>query len=291
MTSQSKKFKIGLFVITGMVLMIVALVWLGASRYFEEAKTVVAYFSESVQGLEADSPVKFRGVPVGRVSAIRLAPDGRLIEVVMSLARHFKVTDDLGIKMNLLGLTGMKYLEIDTFPPDQRREAVVYDFQPRYPVIATYPSDIKEFGSALDNLFQKVKTVDAQQISRNLVSVTGQLDKFLRDGKLDKIAGETSDTLRDIREAARRLHDEINRNQPAKQAVRALDKASGFFDESSETARNVDRMVRRTDKSLSYLTQKLDTVADNLIAFTRMIRQKPSSILFGGQDKEADGKR
>jgi ABC-type transporter Mla subunit MlaD len=290
MTSQSKKFKIGLFVMAGMVLMVVALVWLGASRYFEEAKTVVSYFSESVQGLEADSPVKFRGVPVGRVSAIRLAPDGRLIEVVMSLARQFKVTDDLGIKMNLLGLTGMKYLEIDTFPPDQRREAVVYDFQPRYPVIATYPSDIKEFGSALDNLFQKVKTVDAQQISRNLVNVTGQVDKFLRDGKLDKIAAETSDTLREIREAARKVHEEINRAQPGKQVTRALDKASVFFDESAETSRNVDRMVRRTDKSLSYLTQKLDTVADNLIAFTRMIRQKPSSILWG-QDKEPEGKK
>jgi phospholipid/cholesterol/gamma-HCH transport system substrate-binding protein len=291
MTSQSKKFKIGLFVIAGIALMIAVLVWLGASRYFEEGKTVVAYFSESVQGLEADSTVKFRGVPVGRVSAIRLAPDGRLIEVVMSLARHFKVTDDLGIKMSLLGLTGLKYLEIDTFPSEQRREAVLYDFQPRYPVIATYPSDIKEFGSALDNLFQKVKTVDARQISQNLVSVTGQLDKFLRDGKLDKIATETSDTLKEVKDAARKVHDEITRNQPGKQAVRALDKASGFFDESSETARNVDRMVRRTDKSLSYLTQKLDTVADNLIAFTRMIRQKPSSILFGGQDKEHEGKR
>lgn len=291
MTSQSKKFKIGLFVIAGIALMVAVLVWLGASRYLEEGKTVVAYFSESVQGLEADSTVKFRGVPVGRVSAIRLAPDGRLIEVVMSLARNFKVTDDLGIKMSLLGLTGLKYLEIDTFPPDQRREAVVYDFQPRYPVIATYPSDIKEFGSALDNLFQKVKTVDARQISYNLVSVTGQLDKFLRDGKLDKIASETSDTLKDVRDAARKLHEEITRNQPGKQAAKALDKASGFFDESSETARNVDRMVRRTDKSLSYLTQKLDTVADNLIAFSRMIRQKPSSILFGGQDKEHEGKR
>ncbi len=290
MTSQAKKLKIGLFVIASMFLAIVILVWLGASRFFEETKTVAAYFSESVQGLEADSPVKFRGVPVGRVSAIRLAPDGRLIEVIMSLNRNFKVTDDLGIKMNLLGLTGMKYLEIDTFPPDQKREAIVYEFQPRYPVVATYPSDIKEFGSALDSMFQKIKTVDAQQISQNLVSVTGRLDKFLRDGKLDKIEAEALDAFREIKETARKVHDEINRAQPAKQTARTFEKASGFFDESAETARNLDRMIRRTDKSLSYLTQKLDGVADNLIAFTRMIRQKPSSILWG-QEKESGTKR
>lgn len=290
MTSQAKKLKIGLFVIASMFLAIVVLVWLGASRYFEETKTVAAYFSESVQGLEADSPVKFRGVPVGRVSAIRLAPDGRLIEVIMSLNRNFKVTDDLGVKMNLLGLTGMKYLEIDTFPPNQKREAITNEFQPRYPVIATYPSDIKEFGSALDTLFQKVKTVDMQQISQNLVSVTGQLDKFLREGKLDRIEAEALDAFKEIRETSRKVHDEINRAQVSKQTARTFEKASGFLDESSETARNLDRMIRRTDKNLSYLTQKLDSAADNLIAFTRMIRQKPSSILWG-QEKESGSKR
>jgi ABC-type transporter Mla subunit MlaD len=290
MTSQAKKLKIGLFVCASMILAIAALVWLGASRFFEETKTVAAYFSESVQGLEADSPVKFRGVPVGRVSAIRLAPDGRLIEVIMSLNRNFKVTDDLGIKMNLLGLTGMKYLEIDTFPPDQKREGIAYEFQPRYPVVATYPSDIKEFGSALDSMFQKIKTVDAQQISQNLVNVTGRLDKFLREGKLDKIYADASDALKEIKDTTRKVHEEINRAQPGKQTARTLEKASGLLDETAETTRNLDRLVRRTDKSISYMTQKLETVADNLIAFTRMIREKPSSILWG-QDKESGAKR
>ncbi len=290
MTSQAKKLKIGLFVIVSIFLTIAILVWLGASRYFEETKTVAAYFSESVQGLEADSPVKFRGVPVGRVSAIRLAPDGRLIEVIMSLNRNFKVTSNLGIKMNLLGLTGMKYLEIDTFPADQKREAVTYNFQPRYPVITSYPSDIKEFGSALDVMFQKIKTVDVQQLSQNLVSITGKLDKLLSEGKLGKIQSEALDAFKEVKETARRVHEEVNRMQAGKQVTRTFDKASGFFDESAETARNVDRMVRRTDKSLSYLTQKLDTVADNLIAFSRMIRQKPSSIWWPWE-KESSGKK
>ena len=122
MAGRADKFKIGLFVIGALILGIGLMIWLGASRYFEETQMVVSYFSESVQGLQADSPVKFRGVPVGRIKAIRLAPNGRLIEVVMSLDKTFQVTQDLGIKMNLLGLTGLKYLEMDTMKPEQQRE-------------------------------------------------------------------------------------------------------------------------------------------------------------------------
>lgn len=248
---------------------------------------VVAYFSESVQGLQTDSPVKFRGVPVGRIKAIRLAPNGRLIEVVMSLDKTFQVTPDLGIKMNLLGLTGLKYLEMDTVRPEQQREVTQLGFEPKYPVIATYPSDISEIGSALDNIFQKIKGVDVERISENLIRVSGRLDKMLADPKLDHLATDTADTMREVKETARKLNEEIGRAQIAKNMNKVTEKASELLQESAETARSADRMIRRTDNNLNRLTQKLDRSADNLIDFTRMIRLKPSSIIFGPDEKTA----
>lgn len=287
MSSRADKFKIGLFVVGSGLLAVVLMIWLGASRYFESSKTVVAYFTESVQGLQADSPVKFRGVPVGRIKAIKLAPDGMLIEVIMGLDKNFKITDDLGVKMNLLGLTGLKYLEMDTFRPEQQREAANLDFEPKYPVITTYPSDISEIGTALENIFQKMKGVDLERISFNLERVTGRLDKMLADPKLDHIGADAADTMREIKEAARRVNDEIGRAQPGKNFTKTLEKASEFLQESTETARSADRLIRRTDNNMNRLSQKLDRSADNLIDFTRMIRLKPSSILFGGEEKAA----
>jgi phospholipid/cholesterol/gamma-HCH transport system substrate-binding protein len=287
MSSRADKFKIGLFVVGSGLLAVILTIWLGASRYFEASKTVVAYFTESVQGLQADSPVKYRGVPVGRIKAIRLAPDGMLIEVVMGLDKNFKFTDDLGVKMNLLGLTGLKYLEMDTFKPDQQREPVHLDFEPKYPVITTYPSDISEIGTALENIFQKMKGVDLERISFNLEHVTGKLDKMLSDPKLDHLGSDAADTMREIKEAARKVNDEISRAQPAKNFTKTLEKASEFLQEGTETSRSADRLIRRTDNNMNRLSQKLDRSADNLIDFTRMIRLKPSSILFGGEEKAA----
>lgn len=285
MSSRPDKFKIGLFVVSSVTLAVALMIWLGASRYFEDSQTVVAFFTESVQGLQTDSPVKFRGVSVGRVKAIKLAPNGILIEVVMNLNKNFKITSDMGVKMNLLGLTGLKYLEMDTFRPDQQREPMQLDFEPKYPVIATYPSDISEIGSALENIFQKVKGIDLARISYNLEHVTSRLDKVLSDPKLDHLGSDTADTMREIKEAARKVNEEIARAQLAKNFTRTMEKASEVLQEGSETARSADRMIRRTDNNLNRLSQKLDRSADNLIDFTRMLRQKPSSIIFGPDEK------
>ena len=276
--------------VASLLLTVSMLIWLGASRYFENPQTVVAYFSESVQGLESDSPVKFRGVPVGRVKKIRMAPDGLLIEVVMGLNRNFKLSDDLGIKMNLLGLTGLKYLEIDTFKPDQYKEPIELDFTPRYKVIPTYSSDIKEIGAALENIFQKLKALDIERMSNHLLRVSSKLDKILSDSKVDSIGADASEAIREIKEASKKINDDLAKAQLGKSITKTLEKTNEFLQASTETMRNADRMIRRTDNNISLLTQKLDRSADNLIDFTRMIKNKPSSIIFGPGEKSGESR-
>ena len=85
MSGRSSKFLIGLFVITGLMIGAIIIIWAGASDLFMKGSTYVSYFDESVQGLQNDSAVKYRGVEIGKVESIRVAPDYRLIEVVMKI--------------------------------------------------------------------------------------------------------------------------------------------------------------------------------------------------------------
>ncbi len=285
MTGQSRKLKIGIFFLASLLIAGTALIWIGSSRFFEDAKTVVAYFTESVQGLESDSPVKFRGVPVGRVKAIRMAPDGRLIEVVMGLQKNFKLTEDLGVKMNLMGLTGQKYIEMDTFRPDQAKEMIDLNFKPAYHVIATYPSDIREIGNALEKIFQKINAVDVDRLSSSLLRISTRLDKMLSNPKLENIGPDLADAVKEIKEATKKINDDITRLQPVKNLTKTMEKASDLIQESTDTIRSADRAIRRADNNFNRLSQKLERSADNLIDFTRMIKNKPSSIIFGGEEK------
>ncbi len=85
MAQNRTYFLTGLFVTIGVMLGVAAVIWLGASKYFQKGSMYATYFDESVQGLQADSVVKFRGVDIGTVKQIGVAPDQRLVEVVMKI--------------------------------------------------------------------------------------------------------------------------------------------------------------------------------------------------------------
>jgi phospholipid/cholesterol/gamma-HCH transport system substrate-binding protein len=291
MSGQADKFKIGLFVVAGLLLGVTLMVWLGAKPYFSPKKTVVAYFSESVQGLDPDSAVKFRGVPVGRIRAIRMAPDHRLIEVVMGLDPGFQISDDLGVKIGFLNISGMRYLEMDRFDPEQPREPMTLDFEPPYPVIKTYPSDIGAIGDRLDKILRKAEAVDVQKLSVRLLSISAKLDKILDDPKVLSVGSEAAGAFTEIKKSAKRFNDEIDRMQAARKVSRTLDKASEALDEITQTARSADRMVKRTDNNLGALTQKLDRSADNLQDFTTRLRTQPLSTLWGTSDEKKKEKK
>src|SRR5882672_2849304 len=63
-------FKIGIFVISAVVIGIIGVVVLGVGTIFQKKSIVETYIDESVQGLDVGSPVKFRGVQIGRVTRI-----------------------------------------------------------------------------------------------------------------------------------------------------------------------------------------------------------------------------
>ena len=77
MSAQTNHWKLGLFVVVGFVLAACTVVFLGAQSLKKQSVDYKTYFDESVQGLEVGSPIKFRGVTIGHVNAIDVAPDHR----------------------------------------------------------------------------------------------------------------------------------------------------------------------------------------------------------------------
>ena len=65
----TSSWKLGLFVLSGLVLLIGSAFYLGARRLVRPSAEVVSFFDESVQGLEEGAPLKMRGVTIGKVKA------------------------------------------------------------------------------------------------------------------------------------------------------------------------------------------------------------------------------
>ncbi len=68
--SPANEVKVGAFVITSFVLLFGGVIALGSGKLFQKTQILETSTRDSVDGLQVGSPVKYRGVPIGEVSAI-----------------------------------------------------------------------------------------------------------------------------------------------------------------------------------------------------------------------------
>lgn len=69
---------VGAFIVTALALIVAAILLLGSGRFFRPRHEFVCFFAGNLNGLKAGAPVKFRGVQIGSVTAIRLRIPGQV---------------------------------------------------------------------------------------------------------------------------------------------------------------------------------------------------------------------
>ena len=199
MSAPTNHWKLGLFVVVGVVLTLTTVAVLGARSLRKEVSRYVSYFDESVQGLEVGSPIKFRGVTIGTVGKIDVAPDHRHVEVTSDLGvaelsrlrlninagdasdptrKKLEMATDLRVQLASAGVTGVKFLQLDFF--------VVADNPPpvmTFPVPENYlPAAASTMKNIEDSL---VRTMN------RLPEITDQMSAIL--AKVDRVLGDLDD--------------------------------------------------------------------------------------------------
>ena len=195
MASLHTKFTVGLFFVVGVSIAIVAIIWLGMSHYLEKGRYYVAYFDESVQGLGNDSPVKYRGVAIGRVISINVAPDENLIEVVFRIESDLKPGPDMIARLKSIGITGIMFLELERsegeLPPDNPE----ITFQTDYPVIRTQRSDIKKIFDSIENVLAQFEESDITGLINQMNATVAQINQAIVDAHVAEISTDIRTTL------------------------------------------------------------------------------------------------
>ena len=307
MARKTSKFMIGLFVIIGVSIGCIAIIWLGASKYFEKGGTYVTYFDESVQGLQKDSTVKYRGVDVGRVEKIRVAPDNALIEVVMKINLKGELQRSHIAQLKPAGITGIVFIELDRKGPGEQDLSPKISFASEYPIIASKPSDIKQILSGVQGVLENLNKIDAKGISEGIVSTVANLngvitkvDNALAEKRLDEIIIEVKNTLVKFQNFATNLEGEIQTLNLAKtgahveSATAKIEKIvnSGEIEavlkEAKETIGNLNQWVDRLDKRSLTVTNDLKVISENLRKASESLGMliervyaSPSDLLFG----------
>lgn len=194
-------------------LAVIALLTFGGVSFFTKPQRFVVYFDESIHGLTLGSPVKLRGVPIGRVVDLNVRYDEKKNFSVVAVVCEFskdKMTDTTGTAINVaarselqtlvdrglraqLGVqglaTGLLFVELDfldpkAYPADNRTTEL------KYVAIPAVPSAISTFQSSASEILANLKKIDFAGLSRELTGLLTDARKQLDGLDLKGVAAQ-----------------------------------------------------------------------------------------------------
>ncbi len=281
--NPTNRAKLGAFVLLCVALLLVTVAWLGGGRFNRQTVGVVTYFDESVQGLDVGSAVKYRGVPIGNVAAIRVSRDQRLIEVSCDLYQDAlarfgldlggsgdrSVRDTLYAQLASSGLTGLRFVEIGLRSPEtalvKPAFAVGDDFLP------AQMSTMTSVETAVKQAALKSGEFGAQLVAAvsRLNDVLDRLNGFMGDvskAALPEQGKELLESARGVTTSADRLIGQLDRTVSDLKLTDLASTARGTLDELHETlatARQILERVNRPDNAVeSTLVEVKRAIAD-----------------------------
>ncbi len=300
MTSIKTKFAVGLFVIIGLSVSFISILWLGMSHYFEKGQHYVAFFDESVQGLDKDSPVKYRGVSIGRVKNISVAPDSTMIEVTLKMETEFRPADELIAQLKSVGITGIMFVELDRKKKSDRAISLQPELSFEYPVIATKPSEIKQLIGGISDVLKQINTLDISGIASGIKSTLDEIKLAVANFRMEELSSsiqESLDTwdraLISVDKAATSFNTlSANTDKMISVNEKELSNAIAGFNQSMKNASQLAgegaELIKNTDSNISKLMlrlivslQHIEKASENLSKSLEVIADQPSQLLFG----------
>jgi len=266
MASQRTKFAVGLFVASGIGITLMAIIWLGMSRYLEKGQFYAAYFNESVQGLSKDSPVKYRGVSIGRVESIKVAPDSKLIQVLLKIESDQTLDRSIVAQLKDVGITGSMFVELDRKKETEPDRSPRITFPSEYPIVASKPSEFAELLRGFDDVLNHIKTIDLKGISDKLKLTLDNVSEMIADADVKGISTKLQSSL----ESAGRILDSkrwdrilVSVDDAAHSLNRLMDKAGRSLGQMDKILEGVEGVVADNEEDIKKAVEDLRQAMKN----------------------------
>ena len=289
---------VGVFVLILSAALIGGILWLssgGAARKVYDA--YYTYMDESVSGLNLDAPVRYRGVEVGRVRTIELAPQNiEQVRLTMDIERGTPVRVDTVATMRVQGLTGIAYIDLTKGRQDSPPLVARPGEAP--PVISSAPSLLVRLDSAVTTLLTNVNRssenfnaltddanrraitqilADLETVSRALAARSGEIDSGLTNAarameNAARLTGEASRFVERIQRSAEAF------DRMSGEVARAGANANDALDGARAEAR---RFAAETLPEAQLLVAELRELTGSLRRFSEQLERNPSVLLYG----------
>ena len=246
---------VGAFIVSAVALIIAAVMVLGSGRFFRPRHQFICFFTGSLNGLKVGAPVKFRGVQIGSVSAIRLNIPGQpvitdieaenaalpvFIELDQSQIAGLGGAGDVGSEKVIEAfvarglraqleteslLTGLLYVELDFHEETQPRFLLRPGSQ--YREIPTVPTSFEQIQEKALNALARLDQIDLGALITALTDAAKATRGLVASPQLKEAIKEmtgTADSMQVTMASIRRTSERLGAN--LKPLIESLKKTS-----------------------------------------------------------------
>ncbi len=313
MAVEKSYARLGFFIVLTLVLLLVTAVSFIQRLRQRPAIGMVTYTTDNVFGLDVSSPVRLRGVPVGRVTDIRVNPHGTIVQIDfevfldrlntigldVNLLRK-RLTDVGGVfpklRAQLMGnpITGEAYLLLEQ--PENPPPPMELGFKPNRPYVPSVPSPFEMAQDRLPPLLDRANAT--LQTAREIVArmpdsldrsnrFFDNTDRIMRESELPTLSADsrkffatTSAQIDQIRSDMDGVIGSegslVKFSEEARAAIKAADlpAATQAAREAADNSRLAADDLRRTLPAIRDSLQELRELS-------RMLEDQPESFVYG----------
>ncbi|MFZ4775310.1 MAG: MlaD family protein [Terrimicrobiaceae bacterium] len=305
MSAKPDYFRIGVFVAGGAGLLVFALLVFGGGQMFRPKIEVETYIRGTVQGIDLGSPVKFRGVLIGKVTQINFAfteydlkeTDGlyNYVVLIMQINREvfpgmFKdditpmlakgVEQGLRVRIEPQGITGLNYLDLDYFDPT-RFPALWPPWKPKVYYIPSAPGELTSFLDSINGILHEVERLNIGGISKTGTELLENLNKAVVGAEVDKISGDLQTLIKDSNSILQKARiPELSAD-----AQKFLNELEASNRELRTILKNIEPATKLNPTQIRNIVGNLNTTTANLEQLSETVKKRPSLLLWGSPPK------
>jgi paraquat-inducible protein B len=316
MNEEPRYFQIGLFVTAGLLLLAGVLITFGAGKFFEPRLTFETYLSSSVSGIDVGSPVRFRGVNIGKVTQVTFVfneyPDAdrsgeyNFVILVMEVTKAVfpqmfelenlntvierAVNKGLRARIEPQGITGLNYVEMDFLSPTEF-PALEIDWKPRNYYIPSAPGQLAGILDSINKIMRDIEKLRLGEIETGLRTLLDNLNKAVVEADL----GQVSEQIRQFTESAEKLVTDLDKvleetdlPQISQETQVALQSVTKAVQDLQNILTNIEPATRLNSDDVEATLSNLRIISDNLRVLSGELREDPARLIFSSPPPHLD---
>jgi len=312
MSGESNYFKLGLFVIVGIALLVAGVVVFGAGALMTDYLKIQTATTSSVQGLDVGAAIKFNGVTVGKVGKIQLARAvyraaseqqqfdiDRFIIIELDIRRDQLVSKDevqllrmfnemvargLRVRMASSGLTGPPYLEVVFLDPKAYPPTTLPWHQEEL-LIPSAPNTMSQIIAGIESIVSELHKANIGKVVVDADRLINNADTSIQDLQVPELRDKTAALLDEARSAAARVKQILD----SPQVDQTLKELPQIAQRMHQTMDRVNEIVHdpKVQQTLDGLSATAGAAAPAATEIRRVMKEVQTLLASQQQDIES----